>query len=189
MPKSRAIFVLLTGIVLINSFAYMGGAITLDSARDIQRALDIAKAMSFPLVGPDIGGFFHAGPIWFYFLSVPALSGSLVVVSLWVGFFASLKFVFAYLLGKELIDRKFGLLWSICLLLPDWKTIDQFVIRHTNVVETLCLLLLLFLLRYYQKGHGKYLLLSVLILSLAVHAHPSTLILAILFIPGLFKHF
>ncbi|VAW41597.1 hypothetical protein MNBD_GAMMA01-2071 [hydrothermal vent metagenome] len=180
---------MLAGIVLINSIAYIGGVVSMDSARDIQRALEIANGLSFPLAGPDIGGFLHAGPLWFYFLAIPTLTGSLIFISLWIGFFASLKFVFAYLLGKELIDKKFGALWSIYLLLPGWKTMDQFAIGHTNVVETLCLLFLLLLLRYYKTGSEKYLLLSVFALSVAIHGHPSTLILGILFIPSLFKHF
>jgi len=170
------------GLVLANSLMYVFAFIMMDSARDIFQAMSIVDGSNFPLIGPDIGGFAHVGPIWYYFLAIPVASGSLVVVALWIGFFASLKIFFAYQLGRNILGNDFALLWVTALLLIGWQSITSFFLIHTNVVQTLSLLYLLLLYNFISSNNPKYFIWLLFSLSLAIHAHPSTLILAI-FLP------
>jgi len=174
-------------LIIINSLMFLYGYIMMDSARDISQAIDIAKGENYPLLGPDIGGFAHVGPIWFYFLAIPALTGSLSFISLWVGFFSSLKFILAYNFGEKVYNKRFAWLMVCALCLPGWQSIDNMVLMHTNVVITLTLA---FLLCFYNcmiiesLRNFKWLL---LIYSLAIHAHPSTLILGVFIVYLLVK--
>ncbi|TDR20344.1 glycosyltransferase family 39 protein [Marinicella litoralis] len=163
------------------SFVY--SVLVLDSSRDLYRATQISQLTHFPLLGPDVGGMFHTGPLWFYILAIPAFFGSLPWVAYFVGVLAGLKFVFAYLLGRDLINRRFGLIWALMLLIPGWQFLSQVFINHTNLLETLSLLFLLMLYRYYQRGDIKYGLWSALVLGLGFHAHPSFLVLVVFYVP------
>lgn len=156
--------------------------ILMDSARDFSQAYNIASGSEFPLLGPDIGGFLHTGPVWFYFLAIPALSKSVIIVSLWVGFFSSLKFYLAYKLGEKVLDKTFGLLLVIATFLPGWQTIDTIAILHTNLVQTLVFAFLYTTIKLYQENNKHLLKWLFLIFSLAIQAHPSCLILATILI-------
>lgn len=177
--------VLLATVLFAHS--YTQSVVVLDTARDLIKAIDMARFNDWPTLGPDIGGFFHTGPIWFYFLALPALSGSLLVVAWWVGLFAGLKFFLAYRLGTELLDRRLGLLWAMLLLLPGWPVINQLFIIHFNLLETLALLLLLMLYRCWQHGHVRHWYAAALVLGLGFHAHPSFLVLVVFFGPVLWR--
>jgi hypothetical protein len=176
--KIKPFYIILI-LSILNSFLFLLSFIMMDSSRDMHQAINISTFTSFPLLGPDIGGFAHVGPIWYYFLALPFFSGSIAVVSLWVGFFSSLKFVLAFSLGKSILNEKFGILWVCALLLPGWQTFDSLMILHTNLVQTLTLLFLFALVKYHTLKQAKYFIFAALALSLAIHAHPSTLILSL----------
>ncbi len=172
-------------ITILYALYFTQSVIMVDTARDLFKAGEITQGGQWPMLGPDIGGFFHTGPLWFYFLAIPALSGSLVFVAFWVGIFAGLKFVLAYQLGSALISKNFGLMWAFMLLLPGWHVINQLSISHINLVETLALFLLLMLYRFSRTGLSKYWMLSALAMGVGFHAHPSFLVLAVFFLPAM----
>ncbi|MGJ8662926.1 MAG: hypothetical protein ACSHWU_04705 [Marinicella sp.] len=175
-------------LVVLYALSFSYSVLSLDTSRDIFRASQISQMTHWPLLGPDVGGFFHTGPIWFYFLAIPALTGSLVFMSFWVGVFAGLKFVFAYLLGQALLNKQFGLLWAFMLLLPGWQMLNQMIISHTNLLETLSLALLLVLFRFHLTQKIKYWYWAALIFALGFHAHPSFLVLVVFFLPVIWIH-
>ncbi len=185
MRKNPIYFVVI--LTLLNSFVYLFSFIIVDSARDLSKAIAIANFSDFPALGPDIGGFAHVGPAWFYFLALPAFTHSIIIVALWVGLFASLKLIFAYKLGSQMLDKKFALLWVCALFLPGWHTIDSFVLLHTNLVQSLTLLYFLMLYNFHQKQNVKYFFASLLVLSLAIHAHPTSLLLGMVLPFSIYK--
>ncbi len=174
------ILLLLAGVY---AWSFIYSVLVLDSSRDLYRATQISQFQHFPLMGPDIGGMFHTGPLWFYLLSLPAFFGSLKGVALFVGLLAGLKFLFAYQLGRAIVDRRFGLIWALMLLLPGWQVISQVFINHTNLTETLSLLFILVIYRCYQSSDSRYGLVSALVMGLGFHAHPSFLVLVVFYLP------
>jgi hypothetical protein len=148
----------------------------LDLARDIGAALDIAEGVRFALQGPvfDAGGF-HFGPAWYYLLALPLwLTHSWLATVLVVGLLSAAKFPLAYAIGTRLVDRSFGLLWALLLLLPGWGTYETILVLHTSLVATCTLALLWLLLRYEEDARDAHLIGAALLLALALHAHPST---------------
>lgn len=170
-------------LTILYALHFTQSVVFLDTARDLFYATEISNLNDWPLLGPDIGGFFHTGPIWFYFLALPALTGSFVFVSFWVGLFAGLKFILAYQLGSIIINKKFGLLWAFMLLLPGWHVINQIGINHINLQETLALFLLLMLYQFHLTGMTKYWCLAALALGLGFHSHPSFMVLLVFYMP------
>ncbi len=182
MPSQQksVYFYLIVGLVFLNAIARLFSVISMDGARDLFYAKNIADGISLPLVGPDIGGFAHVGPVWYYFLSLPLLTGSLALAALWVGLFASLKILLAYCLGKALLDEKFGLLWAAALFLPGWHTFDSVFFLHINLVQTLTLAFLYAIYALYKANDFRWFKWAMLFLALAIHAHPSSVILAVI---------
>jgi len=175
------------GLVLLNAFTSVFSLISMDSARDLFYAKNISDGIGFPLVGPDIGGFAHVGPVWFYFLAVPLLTGSLSLAAFWVGIFSSLKIFLAYQLGKKIIDEKFGLLWAAALFLPGWHTIDPLILLHTNLVQTLTLAFLYSVYEFYKADDCRWFKWAMLFLALTIHAHPSGLVLGVFLVWSVFS--
>lgn len=172
-------------IIITYAFYFLQSAVVLDTARDIHKASEIVELKKLPLIGPDVGGFFHLGPIWYYFLAIPMLLNSLAFMAFFVGFFAGLKFYFAYKLGSSMINQKFGLLWASMLLIPGWHSINQFFITHTNLIESLSLLFLFMLLQFHLTHRRKYMYLAGLVFGLGFHAHPSFLALVVFFLAAI----
>src|SRR5690554_2796052 len=118
-PSSRKYQLAIGWLVLLGCLILINSSAVVDTARDVYNAWQIAIGSDFPLEGPQVGGVFHGGPVWFYVLSIPLLvSSSWVVMSLWVGLLASMKYVLAYACGARLVDRKFGLMWACLLAFP-----------------------------------------------------------------------
>jgi len=174
-------------LVVANAWVMTQSVLMIDSARDFSYALEIAQGLKWPSMGPDFGGFIHTGPIWFYLLAIPLLSGSLWWGAFFIGLLAGLKFVLAYVLGREWVNKKFGLLWSVCLLIPGWHTINYFVPGHINVIETCVLAFLWILWRYFKTLQPSWLLLSGLMLAIGMHAHVTALLLGIFYLPLLWQ--
>ena len=149
-----------------------------DTVRDIAAALDIADGSQWPSTGPGLAFSAHLGPAWFYLLSpVAALSSSWLGLALFVAALASLKFPLAYWLGRDVADWRYGLLFALALLLPGWQHLEAMLVTHTSVVETTALVYLLRLRRYLlQPGFLRALALGICF-GLALHAHPTTVVL------------
>lgn len=170
-------------LVVANAWVMTQSVLMLDSARDFSFALDIAQGTQWRLMGPEFGGFIHTGPIWFYLLAIPLLSGSLWWTAIFIGLLSGLKFVLAYDLGRDWVNRRFGLLWSACLLIPGWHTLNYFIPGHINVIETCVLAFAWILWRYLRTLQPAWLLLSGLMLAVAVHAHVTALVLVVFYLP------
>lgn len=147
-----------------------------DSTRDIYIARAISVGDSFPLEGPVLGDAVHGGPVWFYLLAIPLwFYKSWLVVALFAGTIAGLKYLFAYLCGRHLVDRRFGLLWALALALPGWSTIEQIAFTNANVAQTCVLASLYIGIRLWERpGLWRVCLLGIAS-GLAFHGHPTTL--------------
>jgi hypothetical protein len=153
----------------------------LDLARDIAYGLGISRGTAFPVEGPVLASAIHAGPIWFYLLSLPLLvSPTWLAVSLFIGVVASLKFPLAYVLGSRLADRQTGVLWALLLLFPGWMTLESVLQNHASLVATCTLAFLIALTAYARTGSRLLVAAAALLFSLALHAHPSTIGLGLL---------
>ena len=169
------------------------GAAGPDTARDVAAALAIRDLGALPLHGPLLAGTSHLGPLWFYLLAAPmTVARSWVGVALFVAILGSLQFPLAYAAGRRLIDRRFGLLWCALLALPGWGSFQLVGFSHTNMVPVCSMLVLYALVRLAQQRQARWLVLAAAALSLALHAHPSTvglapliLVVALLAMPGI----
>ena len=168
------------------------GAAGRDAARDVAAALATRDLGALPLHGPLLAGTSHLGPLWFYLLAAPmTVARSWVGVALFVAILGSLQFPLAYAAGRRLIDRRFGLLWCALLALPGWGSFQLVGFSHTNMVPVCSMLVLYALVRLAQQRQARWLVLAAAALSLALHAHPSTvglapliLVVALLAMPG-----
>jgi hypothetical protein len=155
------------------------GAAGPDTTRDVAAALAIRDLGALPLHGPLLAGTAHLGPLWFYLLSLPMLlARSWVGVAVFVAVIGSLQFPLAYAAGRRLIDRRFGILWCALLALPGWGSFQLVGFSHTNMVPTCSMLALYALVRLAQQRRPRWLVVSALAFSLALHAHPTTIVLA-----------
>jgi hypothetical protein len=153
-----------------------------DGIRDLQVASDIARGISYPLLGPVFANRFHAGPAGYYLQALPLWFGlSLSTVPLFLGMLASSKFLLAYGFGKEWIDRRFGLLLASALALPGWSGLDFLNTTTPMLVPALVLADMWCTLRFVRRQSTCALLGAALTTSLAVHAHPG----AVVFVPVL----
>jgi len=159
-----------------------------DTVRDIHAALSIADGTLLPSTGPGLAFSAHLGPVWFYLLApVAAWSSSWLGVALFVSALAGLKFPLAYRLGSALADWRYGLLFALALLLPGWQHLEAMLVTHTSLVETAALAYLLLLHGYLlQPGLRRALALGVCF-GLALHAHPSTVVLLPLSVLGAWR--
>lgn len=165
-------------LVLIELIAAPFAAATLDTARDLHWAHQIASAQDFPLLGPRIADSFHLTSLWFYLLAPPLLLfGSLNAVSVWVGLLAALQYPLALLLGTRLVNWRLGCLFVATLALPSLASYTLITWTHISVVGTAVVLFGLALERDWRqpdKRSALWLGLSVLIM---LQAHPTLLAL------------
>lgn len=174
-------------LVLVNAWLMTQSVLLLDSARDFSYALDIAQGRVWHLMGPEFGGFIHTGPIWFYLLALPLLSGSLWLTAFFIGLLAGIKIILAFYLGKQWFNTRFGVLWSACLLIPGWHSINHFIPGHINVIDTLVLAFVASLWQFVKTKQIGWLYLSGLVLAFSLHAHVTALIAAVLYLPVLWR--
>jgi hypothetical protein len=171
-----AIVLAFMGILIASS---VFGAAGPDTARDVAAALAIRDGSVLPLHGPLLAGTAHLGPLWFYLLALPLIvHRSWLGVAVFVSIIGSLQFPLAYAAGRRLIDRRFGLLWCALLALPGWGSFQLVGFSHTNMVPTCSMLVLYALVRLAQERRPGWLVVAAGAFSLALHAHPTTIILA-----------
>jgi len=159
---------------------YFVAFIEADFARDLHAALGIVQGRAFPLEGPVISATAHLGPAWYYALALPmALGGSLTAVVAAIAIVSCLQYPLAYVLGREAIDRSAGLAFAIALASPGIGSLASVWIAHPSVTVTLTLATLLCLWRAHAHASPAWLAGSGAAFGLALHAHPTTLPLAI----------
>lgn len=151
-----------------------------DFARDLYAALRITQGRAWPTEGPIISGTLYLGPVWYYAIAaVMKLGGSLTAVVAAIAIASSLQFPLAYVLGREALDRATGLAWAAMLALPGVGSLASLWIAHPSLVPTLVLLVLLATWRARARASAGWLAFAGLAFGLALHAHPTTLPLAL----------
>jgi hypothetical protein len=175
-PSWHAIVVV--ALVLLHALPAPWSLLIVDNARDFIEAGRLLRG-DWPLRGPLIGGLFHLGPLWYLVVALPwALSGSIAATLTVQALLASLKFPLAYLCGRRLGDPRLGLCWAIALAVPGMASFTQLVVSHTSVVEAAALAWLYTLLRLWQRGDARWWIGCGAAATVALHAHPTTMVIA-----------
>lgn len=151
-----------------------------DGIRDIQAAISIANGEDFPLTGPVFANKIHLGPVWTYILALPlALKFPAWNIPIFLGLIASTKFIFAHLIGKQLHTSQFALAFPVAMALPGWSGLDFFNTTTPALVPAMGLACVWFSLRYNSSNRLADAAAAALAASLAIHAHPSALLLVL----------
>lgn len=177
MPAWHMLVVAL--LALAHALPYGFSTVILDTTRDLTAAIAILEGAELPLRGPVINAMAHLGPLWFYLLAaVLAFTDSIGLTLTMVGVLAAAQFPLAYGLGSRLQDRRFGLLFALALALPGWADLAQVLVSHTSVIASAMLVGGWCLLRVARDGRRWWVAFG-LAQSLALHAHPATLLLVV----------
>lgn len=182
-------------LALMLAFTALGFAavLHLDLARDLATAFDMRTGSEWIWSGPQLAGVFNLGPIWYYLLAVLQSIGLGVAgIAFTLTVMASFQFLLAYRAGACWMNRRTGLLWAIVLLVPGWHSLEQIFITHPVLTTLLLAASTLFGLQFAQSGRRAALGLMSLSFSLALHAHPSSLMIvalpAGLYVLGVIRH-
>ncbi len=148
----------------------------LDLARDLAIAYDMRQSRDWLLVGPQLAGVFNLGPIWYYLLAgLQAVGMGVTGIALTLTLIASLAFVLVYRAGALWSSPGIGLIWAMLLLVPGWQRFEQVFITHPILTTPLLASMLVFGLQFLTRGRIRDLILMSLSFSLALHAHPTSL--------------
>ncbi len=171
---------LVVALLALAQFALHAHAVLIvDSGRDLAHAWWIARGDHWPLLGPSINGADLLGPAWFYLLALPyAIVDSTRVVIAAVAALAALKFPLAYLAGRAWRDPATGLGFAAALALPGWLGFEAVVFSHTSLTSFWIVLAGWLALRARQRPSAGHLALLGLVLAMALHAHPTALVVA-----------
>jgi hypothetical protein len=153
-------------------------AVLLDFARDLSISADIVEYGQHQLLGPPLAGLINLGPVWFYLLAgFQAFGLGVFGTVLSVTALATVRFYVAYRIGQLWNDRQTGLIWAALLLLPGWVSLEHFMIIHPALTATFLATSILFGLKHFEIGRMRDLAIMALSFSLAVHAHPSAVVM------------
>jgi hypothetical protein len=187
----QAAFWLVVFLCIAYTAGYAWSTPHTDTADELLRGYEIRHGLSYPVEGPFLGGAVHLGPIWFYLIAVPLwISHSWLAVALFVGLVCSAKFPLAYVCGRNLIDRDFGTLWAIAMLVPGWGSFEQLIFLNPNAVAATILLVLAISLRAIERP-GAWPVFAVLgfAIALSIHVHPTAIPVFILLWPVLWAQY
>ncbi len=149
-----------------------------DLARDLRVAEDILAQRNFPLVGPPLAGVIHLGPVWYYLLALLVSLPGGWASGVWLLYLlGAAQFPLAYLAGKVWFGRGAGMLWAFLLVLPSWSLVEQLFPTHTLLTAPLLLAVIVAAGRYRKTARPKFLAAGALLFALAIHAHPTALVL------------
>jgi len=160
---------------------YLLSPVEADFARDLYFGYRIATGQEWIAIGPSISDAWHLGPAWYYLLALPLLAFKSITSAVsFVGVLAALQFPIAYRLGRELVDRRFGLAWAILLALPGLSTFESIWVAHPSLAPVASLAVIYALWRAIDGASYRWMYAACLGFGLALHAHPTTLPLAVL---------
>lgn len=147
-----------------------------DFARDLDQAMRIVDGDSWPMRGPVLAWTMHLGPAWYWLVALPlAIARSVGAAAAFVGVLSALQFPLAYALGRSFGGRATGLAFAIVLALPGLTTLEALWIAHPSLVPTAVLAVALAAWRAWRGASAPWWVASMLLASLALHAHPTTL--------------
>lgn len=175
----RGARVLLLVLALTYVVAVAHGIVTIDVARDLYWAIEIASGRVWPLLGPPVGSFELLGPVWYYIAAAAATASmSLTAYFALLGALAALKFVLIYQVGLRWLGAHFAVVLVVAATLPGVVSYQFFGIGHPQFVEAAIWATALFALRLRAapESVGNAAALG-LFAALAVHAHPTAIVL------------
>ena len=182
-------------LALTLAFISLGFAavLHLDLARDLATVWDMRRSGEWISAGPQLAGVFNLGPAWYYLLTtLQSIGLDVAGIALALTLLASAQFVVTYHAGKRWIDRRVGLFWATLLLLPGWHSLEQVFITHPVLTTLLLSATTVFGLQFTETGRRSSLMLMSLAFSLALHAHPTSLVVlalpAGLYLIGVRRH-
>ena len=179
-PALRAAWAIVGLLAVLHAAPFFVAFVEGDFARDLYAALRITQGREWPLEGPVISATAHLGPVWYYALAIPMkLGGSLTTVVAAIAVASALQFPLAYRLGSEAFDRRTGIAWAILLAMPGVGSLASLWVAHPSVTATLVLAVLYALRRAHKASSSGWLAAAGAAFGLALHAHPTTLPLAL----------
>lgn len=141
---------------LINENLFFG----FEQGRDLLVVRDIVENHKLVLIGSqtDINGIFH-GPLFYYLMVIPFIlsKGNPIFISLCLIFVSSLSIYFIYLLGKELFNRKVGLISAALLTFSFGSMVMARWFSNPPLTIPISCLFFLFLVKF-LKGKKYYLI-------------------------------
>ena len=172
-----ATIALLTTLFVLHAALFAYATLVTDSGRDLANAWAVGHGGPWPHYGPELFGRWQLGPVWFWLLALPLrVAGSITATAVFVGILAAAKIPLAYLLGQRMLDTRLGLIAALAISLPGWDSVGTLVIAHTSVVESAMLATFWLALAGWQERRAGMATAACLMLALAMHAHPTTLI-------------
>lgn len=174
--KALPILVFIVAVAYISAVAH--GVVTIDVARDLFWAIEIAQGRAWPLIGPPVGTFEVLSAIWYYVAAIAALgSSSMTAYFAWLGALAALKFVLMYRVARHWLDARFAANVVVAATLPGIGSYQLFGISHTQFVELTIWAMALFVLRLRASPTSARDALALgASAALALHAHPTAVI-------------
>lgn len=164
---------------LVAIWQFRHASVHMDTVRDWAQALSIAQGEPWPSLGPNIGGLFHLGPVWFLVLSLPlCLGGSWPAVATWVGCLFATQFWWAYRLAERVRPGS-GALACAALTLPNGAVVYLAGTTHTVLIVPTVLACLLAHRWFAERATAFRAFILGLSVALALHAHPTTGLLGV----------
>lgn len=184
MNATRAQLLVLLALYVAYVALYRYVVIVPDTARDIVQGILVSQEHVFPGAGPLIADRWVLSPLWFYLVAALGLvTRSVVTLTLLVGAIAGLKIPLAYVLGRRVLDARFGMLFAALVTLPSWNVLEHLVWSHTNLVQVCALAACLALWRVHERPGDARWFVALLALALATQAHPTNLVFALALLP------
>lgn len=171
--------VILVTLCVTYAIAVAHGVVTIDVARDLYWGQRIVRGEAFPLSGPPVGTITLLGPIWYYVVAaVLAVSGSLTSFFFVMGLLAASKFALAYVVGRRWLGPPFGTSLAVATAVPGIGSYQLLGVGHPWFVEAMLWLAAWCTLRMRaEPGRLRWAAGLGLASALAVHAHPTAIVL------------
>ncbi len=174
--------VLVAFLVVCYVAPFLLAPIEVDFGRDLNFGYRIASGEEWVAIGPRIGTGWHVGPAWYYLLALPMLLfRSLTATVIFVAAVAALQFLLAFQIGRRMLGMRFGVAWAVMLTLPGISTLESIWVAHPSLVGVTSLATASALWNAYQQRSWPWLYTACVVFGLALHAHPTTLPLAVFF--------
>lgn len=150
-----------------------------EQGRDMLVVKEIVTSHKLVLIGPTtaVEGIFH-GPLYYYLAAIPFFisKGNPLVIELFFIFLNSLSVFIIFLLGKELFDKRTGLIASFLFTFSFGAIIMARWMSHPPLIIPIGTVFLLFLTKFI-KGNNKYLVPTAIFYGISAQTEFSNLII------------
>ena len=145
-----------------------------DQARDVIVTHEALLRQTLPLIGPfSASGPFVFGPYWYWFNMLLAIIAPSWMMVHWVfqGIASTLMIIVAYKTGKDLYEKKFGLIFAFLVAISTAGIAQSTNLTYSTMVGFVCFLLLFFVVKYCHHPSNKYLFIIALTIGIAINIH------------------